>query len=151
MSWVRALLILSLVVWIGGIIFFAFVVAPSLFTILPTAQLAGNVVSRVLFVLHRAGIVSGIVFLLCSVTLHWHKSNRLKVFAGTHIVVLLMLLLTVISQYMVTPKMETLRAQKDFGHEFDNLHHWSERLEGGVLFLGLGVVVLTARRFEDGP
>jgi hypothetical protein len=32
--------------------------------------------------------------------------------------------------------------------EFDRLHAWSTRLEGGVLFLGLGVVILTARRFE---
>ena len=148
MSWVRALLILSLVVWIGGIIFFAFVVAPALFTVLPSTQLAGNVVSRVLFLLHWIGIFSGIVFLFCSVTLHWHKSNRLRVFAGTHILVLLMLLLTVISQCMVTPRIETLRVQKDFGREFDSLHHWSERLEGGVLLLGLGVVVLTARRFS---
>jgi hypothetical protein len=31
--------------------------------------------------------------------------------------------------------------------EFDRLHEWSTRLEGGVLFLGLGVVILTARRF----
>ncbi len=48
MSFVRFLMLLSLVVWIGGIIFFAFVVAPTVFkpSILPTHQLAGNVVSR---------------------------------------------------------------------------------------------------------
>jgi hypothetical protein len=31
--------------------------------------------------------------------------------------------------------------------EFNRLHVWSTELEGGVLILGLGVVVLTARRF----
>jgi hypothetical protein len=32
--------------------------------------------------------------------------------------------------------------------EFNRLHVWSTRSEGGVFFLGLVVVVLTARRFE---
>jgi hypothetical protein len=33
--------------------------------------------------------------------------------------------------------------------EFDRLHAWSTRIEGGVLLLGLGVVVFTARRFGN--
>jgi hypothetical protein len=32
--------------------------------------------------------------------------------------------------------------------EFNRLHQWSTRTEGGVLLLGLVVVVLTARRWE---
>jgi hypothetical protein len=32
--------------------------------------------------------------------------------------------------------------------EFNRLHVRSTQLEGGVLILGLGVVVLTARRFS---
>jgi hypothetical protein len=52
--------------------------------------------------------------------------------------------------------MRTLRAEmqavdrlpgSDPRLEFDRLHAWSTRLEGGVLFLGLGVAMLTARRF----
>jgi len=41
-------MLLSLVIWIGGLIFFAFVLAPTVFnpSVLPTRQLAGNVVSR---------------------------------------------------------------------------------------------------------
>jgi hypothetical protein len=31
--------------------------------------------------------------------------------------------------------------------EFNRLHDWSTRTEGGVLFLGLVVVALSARRF----
>jgi hypothetical protein len=33
--------------------------------------------------------------------------------------------------------------------EFDDLHAWSTRLEGGVLLLGIGVAILTARRFSS--
>jgi hypothetical protein len=36
-----------------------------------------------------------------------------------------------------------------YSGQFDRLHAWSTRLEGGVLFLGLGVVILTARRFGN--
>ncbi len=58
MSFIRFLMLLSLVVWIGGLIFFAFVMAPALFNpaILPTRQLAGNVVSRTLGTLHGMAI-----------------------------------------------------------------------------------------------
>jgi len=41
----RFLMWLSLIVWLGGIIFFA-VLAPNVFAVLPTHQLAGNVVGR---------------------------------------------------------------------------------------------------------
>ena len=68
MTFLRFLMLLSLVVWIGGLIFFAFVVAPTVFHpgILPTRQLAGNVVNRSLGILHGIGLVCGIVFAITS-------------------------------------------------------------------------------------
>jgi hypothetical protein len=69
-----------------------------------------------------------------------------------------MLLLTLISQFAITPRMRVLRAQvgaidalartDERRLEFDRLHAWSTRDEGAVLLLGLVVVVLTARRFS---
>jgi uncharacterized membrane protein len=59
----RFFMLLSLVVWIGGIIFFAFVVAPAVFGILPTYDLAGKVVNGGLGALHWMGLISGIVVL----------------------------------------------------------------------------------------
>jgi uncharacterized membrane protein len=67
MSWLRALMLLALIVWIGGIIFFAFVLAPTVFTVLPTHELAGNVVNPSLRSLHRIGLISGALFLFCSI------------------------------------------------------------------------------------
>ena len=63
MSIVRFLMLLSLVVWIGGIAFFAFVLAPTVFHpgILPSRQLAGAVVSRSLGILHWMGIACGAI------------------------------------------------------------------------------------------
>lgn len=144
-------MLLALIVWIGGIIFFAFVLAPSLFSLLSVNQ-AGNVVSRSLTALHWMGIVSTIVFLVCSLLYSLSKYARPKPFALVNVFVMLMLVLTLISQFGITPRMRTLRPQIEASNEaraeFDHLHHWSTRAEGSVLFLGLGVVILTARRFS---
>jgi hypothetical protein len=66
-----------------------------------------------------------------------------------------MLSFTMVSKFGITPRMRELRSSpslmesSDGRAEFDRLHVWSTRLEGGVLFLGLGVVALTARRFGN--
>ena len=54
MSFLRFLMLLSLVVWLGGVIFLAFVLAPTAFSpgLLPTRHLAGSIVGRSLDLLH---------------------------------------------------------------------------------------------------
>jgi uncharacterized membrane protein len=148
-TFLRALMLLALIVWIGGIIFFAFVMAPTLFIILPNAQLAGNVVSPALTRLHWMGLVSGVVFLLSSIGYNWRKYLQPRLLSLSHVLVVLMLLLTAISQFAVTRRMRELRAERSDTPaavaEFERLHEWSTRIEGGVLVLGLIVVILTAR------
>jgi hypothetical protein len=66
-----------------------------------------------------------------------------------------MLVLTLISQFGIVPRMDTLRASigeidsvpadNPARLQFDALHHWSTRVESGVLLLGLVVAYLTAR------
>lgn len=154
MAFLKFLMLLALIVWIGGIIFFAFVLAPTLFGVLPTTKLAGDVVNATLTKLHWMGLISGVVFLIASLLYNWQKYVQLRPFALSHIFIALMLAFTMVSQFAITPRMRELRSspsliESSIGHaEFDHLHAWSTRLEGGVLFLGLGVVILTARRFE---
>ena len=158
MTFLRALMFLALIVWVGGIIFFAFVLAPSVFGVLSSREMAGNVVSRSLTALHWMGITSGLVFLAASLLYSQKKWGRPKPFALVNVLVLLMLVLTLVSQFGVTPRMHVLRTEMhdidsipttdSRRQEFDRLHEWSTRAEGGVLFLGLAVVFLTARRFS---
>jgi DMSO/TMAO reductase YedYZ heme-binding membrane subunit len=158
MSWLRSLMLLCLSVWIGGIVLFAFVLAPTVFTVLPTRELAGNVVISTLSKLHRMGLISGLVFLICSLVYNRMKHAQWRAFSATHILLVIMLALTLISQFSITPRMRTLRAEMGVidnrpvsdsrRMEFNRLHQWSNGAEGGVLFLGLAVVVLTARRFS---
>src|SRR5690242_18906096 len=104
----KILIWLSLVVWIGGIVFFAFVLAPTVFGVLPTRELAGNVVTRALASLHWIGIVSAAVFLLSSIVLSQKKFARSRPFSFVNVLVLLMLALTLISQFAITPRMHAL-------------------------------------------
>jgi uncharacterized membrane protein len=154
MWFLKFLILLALIVWIGGIIFFAFVLAPTLFSVLPTTKLAGDVVSATLTKLHWMGIVSGLIFLISSVLYNWQKYVQLRPFVLSHIFIVLMLAFTMLSQFGITPRMRELRSSPAMMDsvsraEFDSLHASSTRLEGGVLFLGLGVVILTARRFGE--
>jgi phosphoglycerol transferase MdoB-like AlkP superfamily enzyme len=156
MSWLRTLMLLALIVWIGGIIFFSFVVAPTVFTVLPIRELAGNVVSRSLTALHWMGLISGLVFLLCSVIYNQKKHADARLLSATHVLMVVMLGLTAISQFGITPRMRALRSEMGVIDqvpvhdarriEFNHLHEWSTRAEGSVLLCGLAVVVLTARR-----
>lgn len=157
MSFLRFLMLLSLVVWIGGLIFFAFVLAPTAFTALPTTHLAGNVVGRSLGKLHWIAIVSGIVYLISSLFYSRFTDGTAHVFAVRHVLLCLMLALTLISQFGIIPRMDVLRASLGDVNaasidnpervQFDALHVWSTRVEGTVLLLGLVVVYLTARGF----
>lgn len=147
-------MVLSLVVWLGGLIFFAFAVAPAAFAVLPTRHLAGNVVGRTLGILHWMGIIAGLVFLASSLFLSQCTRGTPHVFAGRNIIIVLMLALTLIAQFAIIPRMDALRASMGeidsvppdnaARMQFDALHVWSTRLEGGVLLLGLVVVYLTA-------
>jgi uncharacterized membrane protein len=157
MSFLRFLMLLSLVVWIGGLIFFAFVLAPTAFSIpevLPNTHLAGNVVGRALGKLHWLGIFSGIIFLASSLLYGRVTHGTAHVFAGRHVLLCLMLALTLISQFGIIPRMDILRASlgdvrsapidNPERMQFDALHVWSTRVEGTILLLGLVVIYLTA-------
>ena len=147
-------MLLSLIVWLGGLIFFP-VVAQTAFSVLPTRHLAGLVVGRSLGILHWMGIISGFVFLVSSLLYSRLSAGTAHVFAARNILICLMLALTLISQFGIIPRMDTIRASigeidsvsadNPARLQFDALHQWSTRVEGGVLLLGLVLAYLTAR------
>jgi uncharacterized membrane protein len=157
MPFLRFLMLLSLVVWLGGLIFFAFVLAPTAFSpgLLPTRHMAGSIVGRSLDRLHYMAIVSGIIFLIASMLYSRMASGNARPLAARHILIVLMLLLTMISQFAISPKMHTIRAEvgvidalppnSPLRMEFDRLHVWSEKFEVAVLLLGLVALYTTAQ------
>ena len=153
-------MLLSLVVWLGGLIFLAFVEAPTAFTpgLLPTRHMAGSIVGCSLDLLHYMAIVSGIVFLVASMLYNRLSAGNARPLAARHLLIVLMLLLTVISQFAISPRMHALRADvgvidnvpldNPLRREFDRLHVWSEKFEEAVLLLGLVALYATAQAFR---
>lgn len=160
MSFLRFMMLLSLVVWMGGLTFFAFVVAPTAFSpgLLPSRHLAGAIVGRSLGALHWMGIVSGAVFLIMSMLYSRLRIGSAHPLDGRHVLIALMLLLTLVSQFAISPKMHVIRAQAGeidnlppesaLRVEFDRLHVWSENLEKAVFLLGLAALYFTARALQ---
>jgi hypothetical protein len=147
----RSVRVLSIVLWEGGLLFFAFVLAPTAFHVLPSKHLAGLVVGGTLIILHHIGMVCGGLFL--ATTLLLPGTRKLK---GLQIALIaLMLAVTAYLQYNVLPAMERDRVQAGGDIDaaplsdparvdFERLHPLSEKVEGITLFAGLGVVLLLA-------
>lgn len=156
----RALRLLTMTTWVGGLSFFAFVVAPIAFGRLSSAHEAGLVVGGCLNVLHWIGLLGGLLFCVSTATLWFRAEVPARVgFALEMILALLMLAVTAYSQFRILPAMEQDRIQVGGAIEtadissparvdFEQLHVWSERLEGFVLLCGIGVILVLARESQ---
>src|SRR5882762_5705725 len=98
MNFLRYIMSLSLVAWVGGIVFFVSM-TPILFAVLPSRHLAGSVVSPALSRLHWIGMISGVLFLASSLLYSRFTTGDSKPLAAANILVALMLALTCISQF----------------------------------------------------
>jgi len=153
----RLLQLLSMVVWAGGLIFFAFVLAPTAFHTLPTVHLAGAMVGASLKVFDVVALVCGLVFL--AVTALMFRAAPMRIRGRYEMEFLLagvMVLGTAYIHWNVIPAMDADMAQAggDIDNvektnparmHFDKLHVRSERVEGVVLLLSLGVLFLMSR------
>jgi len=148
------LLITGLGLWVGAVVFFSFVVAPSVFSALPREQ-AGDVVGKVFPRYYVFGYVAGAVALVGSIVLL--KLDRLHGLPGGLTMALLgaMLALSLAAGAWVQPRASELRlalrqerATADLVAErktgFDRLHALSVRLNVAVLALGVATLGLVA-------
>jgi len=157
---VRAVRLYAMVAWVGGLVFFAFVVAPVAFGTLASAHQAGLVVGGTLRVLHWVGLAGGAVFCLGTGWLWFRAEVPARVgFVRQLVLVAVMLVVTAYSQFRILPAMEVDRALaggeietsplQNAGHvDFERLHRFSEKLEGIVLLCGLGVVFVLSRESQ---
>ncbi len=149
----RFLEVFALGTWVGGIIYLSFVVAPGVFGTLGSRDQAGAIVGLVLSRLHIVGMFAGVIYLAASVAAARSLAELARPAA---LGVVLMLLLTLASQWFVSQRMAGLRAEmgsvdatpreSPMRIEFDRLHRVSVRLEGTVLLLGIAALYLTVRK-----
>jgi hypothetical protein len=149
----RAVILLLVVLWLGGVMFFP-IVAASAFGSISDTHLAGTIVAKCLRILHYEGLFSGSVIILLLLVAQTVRAVPRSV-AAPVIVTLLMLGLTAFSQYSIIPKMEGYRIAAGGAIDavpvddpnrvaFNKLHGVSESVEEGVLVGGIVLVVLLA-------
>jgi hypothetical protein len=154
---VRFLQFFTLGTWIGAVLYCGVVVAPAAFSVLTPDQ-AGALVGLTLGRLHLMGIVAGLIYLL--VTAIWARSAA-ALLRPASLLVLVMVVLTFVSQYWVSGTMDALRAQmgsvaatpasNEMRASFDRLHRISVNLEMAVLVAGLLALVFTSRVPKPAP
>jgi hypothetical protein len=152
----RTIEFLGLSLWLGSDVFLSFVVAPGAFSVLASRDQAGAIVGFALWRMHFIGVVCGIMILVARL-LRTRSIGSLA--ARAALCVVLMILLTVVSQHTVSPRMAVLRtqmgsiqatsAESPLLAEFSRLHRISVSLESGVLLAGLAALYLMVRELAS--
>jgi uncharacterized membrane protein len=146
---IKWLHLLALIVWVGEVVFFSFVVAPAMFGTFPAVE-AGRAVGAVLPLYYRLGYVCGAVLVLTSALLGRGAAARTwwGVNAG---LAAIMLATTLYAGVVLLPRASALRSQihdptapPAAKEEFDRLHHLAVQLNGAVLLGGIAVSLITA-------
>ena len=154
---VRFLQFFTLGTWVGSIIYFGAIVAPAAFAVLTQDQ-AGSLIGLTLGRLHLLGIAAGVVYLLG--TALWERS-AVALLRPASLLVVVMLVLTFVSQFWVMSTMDALRGQMGsvaaapptdaLRASFDRLHRISVNLEMAVLLAGVLALFFTSRAPRPAP
>jgi hypothetical protein len=154
-TFLRTLLYLSLIVWLGAEIFFPIVAAITFMTLSPDTHTAGTIVGHLLRIMHGMGLVSGMVALALLALAPAFRMYKPRAVLAPMALMVLMIACTVYSQFAIIPQMErdrmaaggaidtTDQANPITAH-FNKLHNRSEVVEEAILLMGLGAVVLVA-------
>ena len=148
-------------IWVGGLAFFAFVLAPTAFAVLPSIHEAGLVVGSCLKLFDFIELGCGTVFLLATWLLFMPAPHRIRgryemefLLAGVMVVATAYLTWNILpamdrDQILAGGDVNAVEKTHPARVHFEKLHARSERVAGGVLLLGLGVLFLMSREQTD--
>lgn len=141
--------LLSLVCWLGAIIFFSFFTAPVVFTRLPIHD-AGKVISAIFPRYYILGYVSGAVALALAIYLMETYGQRTW-WSATIAALIFALGCTIYAGAVIRPQIDAIRTVVEQPNpdpakkaDFDRMHHLSVTLNGAVLLLDLFALFTTA-------
>jgi hypothetical protein len=151
----RTAISLAIILWLGGLLFFPIVAAVT-FTHLPDTHAAGTIVGACLRVLHQEGLFAGVLLAVLFIAASLTDVYPRQVLRGPMLMVVIMLLLTAVSQFTIIPRMETYRIAAGGAINavpvsdpnrigFNRLHNLSTHVEEGVMIAGILLVILLAR------
>lgn len=140
-------------VWLGVMAYFSFVVAPAAFAVLPTGELAGNLVNRALGITELIGIVLGAMLIILLLT---GRAAGRKSFWLELALLGLMTAAMLGSRFVISQRLHNLRAQlgdlsalaASDPHRlaFDQLHQYSVWLMSFCIIAALVLIVLLIRQ-----
>jgi uncharacterized membrane protein len=152
-NFLRFVQVLALGIWVGSIIYLV-AVTQGIFATLPNRDQAGAIVGMMLGRLHVLGLVAAALYLAAALCL-WVFHSTKELTTSALILVVVVAVLTLISQRVVTPRMAALRTQmvsvdatprdNPLRVRFDSLHRVSVQLEMATLVIGIGALYLTMR------
>jgi hypothetical protein len=151
MNFLKFLMLLALVLWVGGIVFFTVIEATTILGFVNDRVLAGAMISESLHKLHALGMICGVIFLAASLGYSRVVNGEVRAVNGSNLVAAIMMAVTAVSQYAILPAIARLRVPQPSAEqfaEFQRLHNWSAGLEATTLLLGIILLYLTAHRLR---
>lgn len=132
---------LLLTLWVGGLWIVGFLVAPTLFALVPGKALAGSVAGSLFSSMSMIGLVCGSLLLVSKAVRRACESGK-----WSSIVVVAMLVIIIVGEFMLTPMLSELRETGESGSsEFARLHGVSSILYVLNCLLGLVLVISKSR------
>jgi hypothetical protein len=151
---IKFISILSLIVWLGAVVFFSFVVAPCLFSSLGS-ELAGRSLGKIFPIYYALGTIFGLLLFFGTGLWAWIEDEWSWNVLLSFTTCALMLGANLYAGYEIAPKIREIKLklaseiphEKDlFQGEFNRLHRLSVILNGVVLLLGLIFTVFLVLR-----
>lgn len=150
---IRGIIILLIVLWLGGVMFFP-IVAATAFGNLSDVHAAGTVVGHCLRILHYEGIFSGALIVILLLIAQAVRAVPRSVVVPV-VLALIMIGLTCWSQFSIIPRMDhdlaatgnsidSVPPNNPYRVDFNRLHGRSEHVEEGVLLAGVVLVFFFA-------
>ncbi len=153
MAFAKAIFWLALVVWLGEIVFFSFVVAPSVFAAVPQ-DVAGQIVGAIFPRYYALGAVAGTIAVIAALVLR-SGTSATRPWSATALMLVTMLAATLYAGRVIQPRAQALRPRlheasvdASVRAEFDRLHRLAVQLNGGVLLLGIVSVCVAATSLQ---
>jgi len=148
----KTLFWLALAVWLGEIVFFSFVVAPSVFGVVP--EVAGQVVGAIFPRYYALGAGAGVIALVAAAALRGATSAT-RSWSAIVAMLVVMLVATLYAGRVIEPRARALRPQLHtepvdvaVRAEFDRIHRRAVQLNGAVLLLGIVTLCVAAASLD---
>ena len=147
--------LLSLIIWLGGIIFFSFIATPAIFDVLKREE-AGQVVGAIFPNYYLLGYICGAIAIITTVILgvKGNSYEQIKV-----VLLTIMLLTTLVAGLYILPKAQSIKKEmyastdvkvkENLKKKFGQIHGISMGMNVLVLVSGLAVIFFIAYRLKE--